>query len=837
MFTHYKNFSVAKKLTLISTITIAILMVGLAFILSAYVTHILEKKAVHTLTQQTRQLVDSLIVFDKTLKTEIDRILVNEQTLFYGKIRLDSTQKMLSGKTELPRLLVGENILNNQNDAIDKIAKLEQGAFATIFVRSGDDFFRIATNTKNDKGERVLGTALGNKHPAYSVLMAGNEFSGKAKSAAGADVMTKFVPIKDETGQVIGVFSAGLDFTRSLQELKKKILSIKLGETGYFFAMSTKKGSEGILDAHPVIEGKNVIGIKDATGREPLREVFNMKNGHLFYSWSNKEEPPEDKIMAFIEFPEWNWIVAGSTYMNELTREAITLRNMLLSASVVIILLLSLAITLMIRKQITKPLGKIVRFMSAIGRGNLNQNIVISSTNEIGQLEHALLHMQTNLTTLVGEIKTVVSAAAQGDFTHTITLAQKEGFGLEVGTTLNQLNQNLLDQIGGNPAEAVKIAHNIASGNLDIQFKLRPHDQNSILAVMSFMRDNLHTVINEVREIVDAAANGQFNRKMDEHQAKGYVLTLSTLLNRLTQVTNDALVDISHVTQNLSNGNLTVKITKTYPGLFGQTAESINLTLANLQHLIRNIVVAVSTIQNAAQEIASGNRDLSSRTEEQVSHLEETASSVEQFTAMISQSNDSAKDAMDLALTASDIAKKGGEVVSTSVLTMQQIFASSQKIGDIIGVIDSIAFQTNILALNAAVEAARAGEQGRGFAVVASEVRSLAQRSAQAAKEIKDLIIDSTAKVERGTTQVMDAGHTMEQIVTSISSVTNMITNITQASIEQKAGIEQINRAISAIDKSTQQNAALVEEAAAAAHSLEQQADELQQSVTYFRVT
>jgi methyl-accepting chemotaxis protein len=242
-------------------------------------------------------------------------------------------------------------------------------------------------------------------------------------------------------------------------------------------------------------------------------------------------------------------------------------------------------------------------------------------------------------------------------------------------------------------------------------------------------------------------------------------------------------------------------------------------------------------VSTASREIAQGNSDLSSRTEEQASALEETSASMQQMTATVGQNAQNAKKVNELAAQASGIAAKGGEVVREAVGTMNGITESSKKIADIIGVIDGIAFQTNILALNAAVEAARAGEQGRGFAVVASEVRSLAQRSAAAAKEIKDLITDSVAKVDAGSRQVNDTGRTMEEIVASVKKVTSLIAEITAASQEQAQGIEQVSETMTQLEKVTQQNAAMVEEASAAAGSLEEQSKELASAVSAFQLS
>ena len=290
------------------------------------------------------------------------------------------------------------------------------------------------------------------------------------------------------------------------------------------------------------------------------------------------------------------------------------------------------------------------------------------------------------------------------------------------------------------------------------------------------------------------------------------------------------------VAQTVAAGNLTSRIEATSQDETGQLMQALKDMNDSLAKVVDEVRSGTDTIATASSQIAAGNHDLSSRTEQQASSLEETAASMEELTSTVKQNADNARQANQLAVTASSVAVKGGSVVAEVVGTMSAINASSRKIVDIIGVIDGIAFQTNILALNAAVEAARAGEQGRGFAVVAAEVRNLAQRSAAAAKEIKTLIGDSVDKVEEGSKQVAEAGKTMDEIVDSVKRVTDIMAEITAASQEQTAGIEQINQAITQMDQVTQQNAALVEEAAAAASSLQEQASGLSQVVSVFRL-
>lgn len=290
-----------------------------------------------------------------------------------------------------------------------------------------------------------------------------------------------------------------------------------------------------------------------------------------------------------------------------------------------------------------------------------------------------------------------------------------------------------------------------------------------------------------------------------------------------------------NVAGRIAAGDLTVAIDT-------KTGDKISLLYAmrtmrdSLVKIVSQVRTGTDMVATATGQIAAGNLDLSSRTEQQASALEETASSMEELTSTVKQNSENANQANQLAASASGVAVKGGQVVDQVVTTMEAINTSSKKIVDIIGVIDGIAFQTNILALNAAVEAARAGEQGRGFAVVATEVRSLAQRSASAAKEIKSLIGDSVGKVEEGSKLVTEAGSTMHEIVASVRRVTDIMAEISAASVEQSSGIDQINQAISQMDEVTQQNAALVEEAAAAAQSLQDQAGTLSQVVSVFKL-
>src|SRR5690606_3370874 len=340
----------------------------------------------------------------------------------------------------------------------------------------------------------------------------------------------------------------------------------------------------------------------------------------------------------------------------------------------------------------------------------------------------------------------------------------------------------------------------------------------------------------DVEDLVAAAAEGDFSRRMDVSKATGFFRVLGESVNKLMDVTDRNLKEVVRVLECLARGDLTERVEGDFRGAFAQLQQSTNSSIEQLEQLIGQVRAASDAIAGASTEIAAGNTNLSQRTEEQAASLEETASSMEEMTTTVKQNADNARQANQLAQGARDVANKGGEKVREVISSMSAITESARKIENIISVIDGIAFQTNILALNAAVEAARAGEQGRGFAVVAGEVRTLAQRSAEAAKEIKALITDSVQNVEGGSALVEEAGATMEEIVNSIKRVTDLMRELSAASAGPSQGSRQVNTTVTQPDEMTQQNAALAEQAAAAAGSMEEQARLLSQSVAVFRL-
>ncbi len=478
---------------------------------------------------------------------------------------------------------------------------------------------------------------------------------------------------------------------------------------------------------------------------------------------------------------------------------------------------------------------KVAELIKQTVAGDLNQRIDASTLPD-GFMRDISLGVNQLLEAVIGPLNMAanyVDNLSKGVIPQEITASYHGDFNV-IKNNLNACGQAIKALVadGNLLAEATK------AGNLTARADASKHlgeyrkvieglnaTLDSIVKPLNMAANNLESIARgDIPSPITDSYNGDFNNIKDN---------LNTCIASINALVSDVqmLADASHA------GRVSVRAdASAHSGDFRKIVEAVNETLEMIVGPIATVKVAVETINTAAREIAQGNADLSRRTEEQAANLEKTAASMEELSSTVKQNADNAKQANQLATTASSVAVKGGEVVAKVVATMTNINNSAKKIEDIISVIDGIAFQTNILALNAAVEAARAGEQGRGFAVVAGEVRNLAQRSASAAKEIKELIADSVSKTAEGTKQVQTAGNTMQEIVVSVQRVTDIIGEISAATQEQSTGIEQVNEAIMKMDDVTQQNTALVEEAAAAAESLMEQADELMNAVSVFQI-
>ncbi|MBL1265121.1 methyl-accepting chemotaxis protein [Methylomicrobium sp. RS1] len=483
-------------------------------------------------------------------------------------------------------------------------------------------------------------------------------------------------------------------------------------------------------------------------------------------------------------------------------------------------------------EALINPITMTARYIGEIAQGNIPERITDEYKGDFNTL-------RKNLNVSIGVLNGLLTCQqlmseehGNGNIDWLIDVDRFQGV---YKTVVQRINEMVSGHIEMN-MKAMECIKEFGEGNFDAPLEKFPGKKGLVNETIEQVRTNLKALIVDTDLLTQAALDGRLDTRADASRHQGGYQRIVKGINDTLDAIVGPINEVVWVMGALAKRDLTEKITTNYQGTFARLCDNVNVSVDNLAQAVLTIREATDSIHTAAKEISAGNADLSHRTEQQAASLEETASSMEELASTVKQNAENAKQANQMALSAADVAVKGGGVVQQVVDTMHAINESSRKIVDIISVIDGIALQTNILALNAAVEAARAGEQGRGFAVVASEVRNLAQRSAAAAKEIKGLISDSVEKVEDGSQQVLEAGKTMDEIVSSVKRVTDIMSQIASASVEQSSGIEQVNTAVAQMDEATQQNAALVEQAAAAAESLEEQSLTLSETVNQFRL-
>lgn len=519
---------------------------------------------------------------------------------------------------------------------------------------------------------------------------------------------------------------------------------------------------------------------------------------------------------------------------------------------------------------------EVMHVFAAVSIGDLTKTMQQEYTGHLLQLKQDVNGSMTKLNTIMTEIQTAVEAASGGVLDKRINIESKSGFFKQIAQNFNNnldINQNMIQEV-------MRVFAAISAGDLTQSMN---GQYSGILAQLkndvNASVQQLNEIMGEIRESVNAAGQGVFDKRLALTGKQGFFRDISENLNRnldtnqkmveelmrvfaamaigdLTQTMqdnyqgrlaelkkdvnksvsrlNDLFEELMHIFSAMASGDLTQMLQGNYEGRLSELKHDINSTIAKLNDVMAEVGQASDQVSTAATEVQQGNISLSQRTEQQAAALEQTASSMQEMTYTVQQNADNAEQANQLSLSARKHAEDGGKVVNQTVTAMAEINKSSKKVSDIITVIDEIAFQTNLLALNAAVEAARAGEQGRGFAVVATEVRNLAQRSASAAKEIKTLIQDSVAKVDEGSALVDQSGKTLEEIMTSVKKVSDIVAEIAAASREQSTGILQVNQAVTQMDEMTQQNAALVEELSNNSDSMRDQVASLSDSLNFF---
>jgi methyl-accepting chemotaxis protein-2 (aspartate sensor receptor) len=409
------KFSLGVRLSLVQAVVVLVVLGIFTFTLTSLITKKLEQRTNKDLTQQVAMLVNSMSSYHASLVDSTGKLMAVFRTYFPGTFRVEASKTVAIGDKQVPTLFAGSAPLTLNTEIVDRFTSITKDV-GTVFVRSGDDFIRVSTSLKKEDGSRAIGTALDRLHPAYQGLLKGVEFTGKA-TLFSKDYMTKYLPIKDEGGKVIAVLFIGHDFTESLKALKDSIRSVKLGQTGYYYALDAKEGKDaGTLQIHPAKEGSNIVDSKDADGHEFIKDMLKQKEGNIRYPWLNKEAnetTPREKLVAFKHFKEWNWLIAGGSYRDELNAEATILRNAMMGATLLVVVILVLTFMLIVRRWISQPLGEAISMTALLASGDFRNvsTIDTDAPKSADEVEHLSQEIQRMAGALKGLLLRINSSS------------------------------------------------------------------------------------------------------------------------------------------------------------------------------------------------------------------------------------------------------------------------------------------------------------------------------------------------------------------------------------------------------------------------------------------
>lgn len=640
-----RSASVGLKLSLLTAVFLFTGLTALSLWLSSQAAGELRDTVGQSMARQQEQVTDMISLFDRTLASQatnlLNILLVDIPPDF---ILLPDNRIDVVGQST-PTLLNGGRALNGDYSMPDSFTR-ETGAPVTMFARDGDDFVRVTTSLKKADGSRAVGTLLERSSPSYTQLTAGTPYTGIA-TLFGVPYITKYKPITDGSGGVIGASFIGINITSEMAALEDRIRQMGQGESGFAMLVDVSAKNQGQVIAGGPFEGQSIADIKTAEGDRAFAPLFNQPDGVMHYVPAASDG--RARTVYYHAYPAWNWMIASTVFNDEIDAGIVALRNKCLMAGLLLTLLLAAIIYLLQRRLIGRPLGELVAMARDLAQGNLSRRTTHSRRDEIGQLAQAMNGIGEGLTNIVTQVRQSTARVGKG-----------------------------------------------------------------------------------------------------------------------------------------------------------------------------------------AAAISKDGAQLSSRSEQAASSLEQTSASLEQITATVTNTADGARQASQLIDDTAGMARQGDEAMHAAQTSMQAITESSHKIGDIITLINDIAFQTNILALNASVEAARAGEHGRGFAVVAQEVRSLADRAGKAATDIRTLVDRCVQDTQTGDIQLDAAATQVKAILEAVNRVNTVIGEISTGAAEQSEGIRQINAAVSDLDSTTQQNAAMVAQSTQAANDMDRQAAELEQLMAAF---
>jgi methyl-accepting chemotaxis protein len=678
-FLEMKNsakFSLGVRLSLVQAAIIIVVMGIFTVVLSVSITKRLEKRAEQELSQQALLVLNSMSSYNSALSDSADKLIAVFRTYFPGSFSLDQSRNLIVGDKTTPALKNGSTTLNLNTGIVDKFSEVTK-AVATVFVRSGDDFVRIATSLKKEDGSRAIGTILDRTHPAYQQLLKGEEFVGKT-TLFGKDYMTKYLPVKDGQNKVIAVLFIGLDFTDGLKALKEKIRSIKIGQTGYFYALDAKEGKDqGKLQIHPSKEGTNIVDMKDFDGREFIKEMLKQKEGMIRYPWINKElgeSSPRVKLVAFQHFKEWNWLVAGGSYLNEINSESYFLRNAMLGATALVIIILVLLFVVMVRRWVTQPLQEAVAMTELLASGDFRNISAIDSdspksADEVEQLSQGINRMASALKGLLEKIdsssREVSAAAEQVNATaeriatgaeevaaQTTTVATA---GEEMSATSGDIAQNC--QMAAEGAQrATQSAQNgavVVESTIAVMSQIADKVQESAKTVESLgaRSEQVGAIIGTIEDIADQtnllALNAAIEAARAGEQGRGFAVVadeVRALAERTTRATREIGAMIKAIQSETRGAVAAMEQGVNQVEAGTMEAAKSGEALRDILEQVNDVAMQVNQIATAAEEQTATTSEISSNMMQITEVVQDTASGAHESATAAAQLHGNAEE-------------------------------------------------------------------------------------------------------------------------------------------------------------------------------------------------
>ncbi len=660
------KYSLGVRLSLLQALLIVVVMALFTQTLTMFLTKRLEKQTLRNLTQQVSLLCSVMSSYHAALSDSAGKMNSVFSSYFPGAFRLDPAKTVAIGEKQTPLLTNGTITLNLNTEIVDKFTSMTN-AVGTVFVRSGDDFIRISTSLKKEDGNRAIGTALDRTHPAYQGLLKGEAFTGKA-TLFGKDYMTKYQPVKDAGGNVISVLFIGFDFTDGFTVLKEKIRSIKIGQTGYYYVLDAKEGKDaGKLIIHPAKEGTNIIDSKDADGREFIREILKRKEGIIRYPWFNKEAnetSPREKMVAFQHFKEWNWIIAGGSYMDELNDEAKVLRNAMIGATLLVVIALVALFMIIVKRWISMPLQAAVAATELLASGDF-RNVGFNdaenhhkSADEVEQLSQGIQRMAYSLKSLLGKIgaasqdvsasasqvKSIAERIATGAEEVVAQSATVAAADEEMSATSRGIAHNcqLASEGAQHASKSVGNGAEVVAGTVAIMEQIATKVKESARTVekLGERSDQIGAIIGTIEDIADQtnllALNAAIEAARAGEQGRGFavvadeVRALAERTTRATREISEMIKAIQHETgEAVAVMEQGVRQVETGTSEAAKSGEA----LQDILQQVHNVAMQVSQIATAAEEQTATTTDIS-RNMQQITGIVQQTSHDAQESAM-----------------------------------------------------------------------------------------------------------------------------------------------------------------------------------------------------------